>query len=256
MFGIRHLGAVAGTAALLAIFSPSVRADDWDKKTIITFGQPVEVPGAVLQPGTYVMKLLNSSSNRHIVEIMNERQNHLYSMAFTAAAWRIEPTDRTVLTFYEAPAGQPRAVRTWFYPGDVNGQEFLYPKNHGQILAQNTSVAPAPTVATQATTTPEPIAQTPVAAPDVNEPAPVQQAAAEPAPAESKGEETLIAQAAPPPAANPEPIPAPPQIDQPAASADAKDESLPHTATNTFGLALLGLLSAGGAYTLRKRRAS
>jgi putative ABC transport system permease protein len=61
-------------------------ADEYDKKTVITITEPLEVPGIVLQPGKYVFKLLDSSSNRHIVEVMNERMDHLYALTFTAAA--------------------------------------------------------------------------------------------------------------------------------------------------------------------------
>ena len=68
-FSILGLAALATLAIVLA--PRTGRADDYDKKTIITLDQPTEVPGIVLEPGRYVLKLLNSSSNRHIAEIMN-----------------------------------------------------------------------------------------------------------------------------------------------------------------------------------------
>jgi hypothetical protein len=68
-------------AALLGLWlSPGVKADDYDKKTTVTFSGPVEIPPVhikgmrVLPAGTYVFKLLNSSSNRHIVQIFNKDQ--------------------------------------------------------------------------------------------------------------------------------------------------------------------------------------
>ena len=64
-------------AATLAVSLSVVRADTWDKKTIVSFSQPVEVPGAILQPGKYVMKLVDSQSDRHVVQFTNERQNHV-----------------------------------------------------------------------------------------------------------------------------------------------------------------------------------
>ena len=42
-------------------------ADQWNKKTYVTLSQSIEVPGAILPPGKYVFKLLDSQSNRHIV---------------------------------------------------------------------------------------------------------------------------------------------------------------------------------------------
>ena len=72
---LTRLGIVASVMVCLAPFAS--KADDYDKKTIIKISAPTEVPGIVLQPGTYVIKLLNSQSNRHIVEVMNERMDHL-----------------------------------------------------------------------------------------------------------------------------------------------------------------------------------
>ncbi len=42
-------------AATLAASISVLHADTWDKKTTVSFDQPVEVPGAILQPGKYVM---------------------------------------------------------------------------------------------------------------------------------------------------------------------------------------------------------
>jgi hypothetical protein len=54
---------------LCATLGPGVSADSWDKKTIVTFSDSVEIPGQVLPAGTYVFKLANSISDRHIVQI-------------------------------------------------------------------------------------------------------------------------------------------------------------------------------------------
>jgi hypothetical protein len=107
--------------------------DDHDKKTVVQFSEPVQIPGGViLQPGKYVLILLNSSSNRNIVEIRNEDSTHLYAMTFTTRANRVVRTGDVALTFYEMPAGTPPALRQWYWPGDYDGQEFLYP--HKQAL--------------------------------------------------------------------------------------------------------------------------
>ena len=126
------------TAVLVSLAPPPTVADEYDKKTIVTFSQPTEVPGIVLQPGKYVIKLLNSSSNRHIAEIMNEKMDHLYALTFTAAAERIDRADKTILTFYEGTNGRPPAVRKWFWPGETIGQEFLYPKDQAARIASDT----------------------------------------------------------------------------------------------------------------------
>src|SRR5919112_598353 len=122
--------------------APTAMADQWNKKTIITVGEPIQVPGKVLQPGKYVMKLLDSPSNRHIVQIFNEREDQLQTTILAIPNYRLQPTGNTEFQWWETPAGQPRAMRAWFYPGDNFGQEFAYPKSEAVAIAAvtNTSV--------------------------------------------------------------------------------------------------------------------
>ncbi len=81
----------------------------------------------------------NSPSDRHIVQVFNERQNHIFATVLAIPNYRLRPTGETVMTFYEVPEGQPQPVRAWFYPGDDMGQEFIYPKSRNLSIAQNTS---------------------------------------------------------------------------------------------------------------------
>src|SRR5579863_2627735 len=133
-------------AAIIAIaFSPSVKADDWNRKTVITFSQPVETPGvhmkgwAVLPPGTYVFKVLDSASDRHIVQIFNQDETMIYATVLAIPNYRLRVTDKTVLTFRETPPGQPDVLRAWFYPGKNFGDEFVYPKERALELAKVTN---------------------------------------------------------------------------------------------------------------------
>ena len=105
-------------AALIgAAISPSVRADDWDRKTVITFSAPVEIPGVhlagwgVLPTGTYVFKILDSASDRHIVQIFSKDMLTVYATILAIPNYRLKATDKTVVTFRERPAGQPEATR-------------------------------------------------------------------------------------------------------------------------------------------------
>jgi hypothetical protein len=57
--------AISSCLGLLAVaFLPSSRADEWNKKTVLTVNEQIAIPGAVLEPGKYVMKLADSQSNR------------------------------------------------------------------------------------------------------------------------------------------------------------------------------------------------
>lgn len=141
---------LAGCALLLGSLTSIARADAWDKKTIVKFPMSVEVPGKVLEPGTYVFRLVDSPSDRHIVQISNERGNHVYATILAIPNYRLTPTGKSVFSFYEVPVGQPEALRAWFYPGDNYGQEFAYPKSRADILAKgvvDTQPAVGPTLA-------------------------------------------------------------------------------------------------------------
>jgi hypothetical protein len=58
-------------SAIVFALSSVARADEWNKRTVLTFSQPVEIPGRVLPAGTYTFMLADSMSDRHIVQIFN-----------------------------------------------------------------------------------------------------------------------------------------------------------------------------------------
>jgi len=119
---------------------PSARADTWNKKTVVTFSQTVEVPGKILPAGTYTFQLLDSLSDRHIVQIFNADGSQIITTILAINNYRLEPTGETVMKFSERPGDSPEALRAWFYPGDNFGQEFVYPKVRAIQLAQTTNV--------------------------------------------------------------------------------------------------------------------
>jgi len=193
----------AACAGFLALtFMPGVKADEWDKRTKVTINEPIIAGNKVLQPGTYIWKLMDSPSNRHIVQIFNADQSQLETTVLAMPDYRMKPEDNTQFAFYETPAGVPKAVHAWFYPGDNYGQAFAYPKklvaqlasarpvpvpeNYNPPVSQNEPVEPAtpapapePQQEIAQNTTPEPTA--PVTAQDNT--TPVQQTTAAPAPA-------------------------------------------------------------------------
>ena len=127
------------------LFAPPAKADEWDKLTKVTFSAPVEIPGQVLQAGTYVFKLLDSPSDRNIIQIYNERQSKLYATILAVPDYRLKPKGKTVITFEERPSDMPEAIQAWFYPGDDYGEEFVYPKQRAAELAK-TNNRPVPSM--------------------------------------------------------------------------------------------------------------
>ena len=120
----------------LAILPTPAKADVWNQKTKFTFSEPVEIPGQVLAAGTYVFKLMDSTSDRNIVEVLNEREDHLYGIFLAIPDYRLKPADRSIITFEERAQGSPEAVRAWFYPGENYGHDFVYPKVKAMQLAK------------------------------------------------------------------------------------------------------------------------
>jgi LPXTG-motif cell wall-anchored protein len=134
--------------ALAALIVPKARADEWDKKTTLTFNEPVQVPGTTLSAGTYVFKLADTS-DRTIVQIWNADETKLITTILAIADYRENTADKTIVSFDERPTGQPEAVKAWFYPGDSFGVEFVYPKQRATELAEANQ--PAPSVQEDAT---------------------------------------------------------------------------------------------------------
>jgi outer membrane biosynthesis protein TonB len=237
-FGIT-LAVLCGLVLALGVVAFRAQADVWDKKTVLTVNQPIQVQDTYLEPGTYVFKLLNSSSDRHIVQIFNQDQNHLINTVMAINNYRLQPTGDSRFTFYETPPGSAAAMHAWFYPGDNYGQEFRYPKQLRQVAAV-TQVTPAPV------RLPEPTPPPIVTKPETESaPAPEPEAVTAP----PKREEPVeIAQNTPPPA--PQAVPAP----EPAKQEEPK--TLPQTATPYPLVGLLGLISIGGYVLLRAKSVS
>lgn len=220
-------------------FSSSAQADEWNKKTVITFNQPVEIPGNIVLPaGTYVFELVDSMSDRHIVRISNKDRSHVYATILAIPNWRLETKDKTVMTFGERSVGSPEAIRSWFYPGAQSGEEFVYPKRRAMELAKvtNMPVLAMPTelesaIATQTTTAYEkPVTALKTAPITVVKPT---------------GEEVEVAQV----------ITTPPAQSMPEKQMATEDTTrsasrLPQTASTLPLLGLIGLLSLGAGLAL------
>ena len=226
---------MCGIALMGAMLAPSAKADAWNRKTIVTFSGPVEIPGVhlagwgVLPAGTYVFKMLDSQSDRHIVQIFNESETTVYATILAIPNYRLKATDKTVITFRERPAGQPEALRAWFYPGRQWGEEFVYPKAKAIELAKVSNA---------------PVLYTPVEIPyetsgpirSAEEPVVVELKRAPVMAIQPTGEEVELAQV----------VTRPPAAEMQVATA-APIRELPATSSPLPLIALFGLLALGGA---------
>jgi LPXTG-motif cell wall-anchored protein len=215
---------------LVLFLSLPAMADDWNKATIVTFNKPVEIPGMVLKAGTYEFKLLGSASDRHIVQILNADGTHLYENVLAIPAYRAEPSDKTVVTFEERAQGVPEAVSTWFYPGDNSGQEFVYSKVNPVALTAKTTGTTAPSVSSQTASKSTSVQQ------QTNAPAVPGKLSSVPV---EQNESAQLAQATAQTKPEASSAAAPPQ--------KQTLKQLPKTASSLPLLAMVGLLSLGGA---------
>jgi len=202
--------------------SPAVKADEHDKRTIVTFSQSIEIPGVgqqFLPAGTYVFKLVDNLGDRDIVQVFSQDETHVYATILSIPNYRLKPTNKTVMTFRERAAGQPEAIRAWFYPGATWGQEFVYPKSRAIEIAK---VAQQPVLAMPTELAPEIVKSEP----------PTEALKAAPIVAVTpKGEEVEVAQVIPP-------------------KTEVAQAELPKTASSLPLLGLMGLLALGSGFAL------
>jgi hypothetical protein len=225
----------------MGVMVNNARADQWDKKTILTVNQPIQVKENLLPPGTYVFKLLNSSADRHIVQIFNSDQSRIIDTVLAVPNYRLQPTGDSKFAFWETPPGNAKALRAWFYPGDNFGQEFPYPKHLIQLQA-----SAATTTTTQAYE-PRPAVTQPA------EPTVTQQDSEtkEEVKTEAVAKEEPVQQE---PTTPPQPATPPPPPPQPSADR-AIPQNLPKTSSPYPLIGLSGLLSLGLFGLLRLKRA-
>jgi hypothetical protein len=218
---IKTVLAVLTLASFGAICASGVQADNWNKKTVMTFDQPIEVPGQILPAGTYTFQLVESTSDRNIVRIFQADGTTVVVTILAINNYRLHPTDKTVVKFAERSGDNPEAIKAWFYPGDNFGQEFVYPKQRAVELAA-ISHEPVPALAFETT---ELKSATIVAVtPDAKE-EPVAQAI------QTNPEVAAVT---------------------PAPAVVAAEPALPKTASPVPLIALLGLASVGVAFTLKR----
>jgi hypothetical protein len=134
---MRLLGCAAALTAMVALAAPAAHADEANKLTYLTFSGPVQIPGATLAAGTYMFKLADSQSNRHIVQVFDKDGSKLYATLLAIPDKRMDPPDKNIVLFGERPAGSPQAIKAWWYPGDSYGDEFVYPRSQALKIAKN-----------------------------------------------------------------------------------------------------------------------
>lgn len=154
----RFLRLSIGGLVLAALTAGAALAQPFDKRTYFTFSGPVAVPGVTLPAGEYLFRLADSQS-RDVVQILSADGKTPYAQFFAYRPQRLDAAKEPEIRFMETAAGMPAAVKTWWYPSERTGYEFVYPKRQARLLAKGTGepvlTTVAETVAPTVTETPE-----------------------------------------------------------------------------------------------------
>jgi hypothetical protein len=138
---ITSIGVSTCTVALLIAGSmPAARGQELlESRTEFTFSGAVELPGITLPAGTYVFRFADQNGSRSVMHVFQkEKPWKTYGLFVTAYIQRPEPSDDAEIHFMETPSGHIPAIRTWWFPGNSTGREFIYPKEQARRLAMLT----------------------------------------------------------------------------------------------------------------------
>jgi hypothetical protein len=131
---LRKMLSTLGLLLALTMMLPVVHADDWNQSAQFTFSQPVQIPGRVLPAGTYRFQLADNN-DRHLVRILREDRSlvaTLYSIPRVREGRGLD----VAITLANRGATQPQAIVSWFFVGETQGHEFLYPRQEKLELAR------------------------------------------------------------------------------------------------------------------------
>jgi hypothetical protein len=159
MLSTRIFGLACAVTVFVCLMAAPVSTQPLDKRTLFTFSAPVTLPGVTLPAGQYLFRLADPNSSSKVVQVLNADGTKPYGLFFTIAAERPEPAASPEVRFMETASGTPAAIRTWWYPGERRGYEFIFPKEQARRLAMGASqpvlTTDAPTTTTEQTNTAE-----------------------------------------------------------------------------------------------------
>lgn len=138
------IAAAVFTAVFLTVAtSASAQDSNINQRTYLTFSGPVQVPGVTLPAGKYMFRLADTALHNVMQVLDSEGKKSI-------GQWFFIPRNRTteqanaangkpVVIFREGPEGVTPAVRYYFYPTDLTGKEFIYPKAQALKIAAATN---------------------------------------------------------------------------------------------------------------------
>jgi hypothetical protein len=267
---MRKIFASAGALALLLMVGvarpSSAQGMPSDKPIYFTFSQPVALPGKTLPAGKYLFKLMNSQVNRTIVQVFNADGTQLQATFFTVAAERMDRPNDPEVRFMEGSETGPAAIRTYWYPGERRGWEFIYPRSEAMRLAK---AATAPVLTTTEDVSGDQMKDAPLARVGANGDQTTYDANGQPVATAASGraisgsQDTVTTAPATTPAPRqpvtqpditPSTPPAPATTPATRAATPSDRDALPQTASALPAVVLAGVVALAAALVLRRTR--
>lgn len=227
--------ATLGLSLGAMLFATTAQAQPEDKRTIFTFSAPIALPGVTLPAGKYVFRIVDTTTSRKVIQVLSDADKKPVAMMHSITDTRREPAKDATVSFYETPRGTAAAVKSWWYPGERDGYQFIYPRTQAKQIAQTTgkSVLTTKTEVAKVEESAE-LAHVDAGGKDVDE------NATRNTPAVTEGIDRT-----PPQIAQSQPTPVPTE------SPRVARNELPKTASNLPLVGLFGMLSALAFVTLR-----
>ncbi len=132
------LRTICGVGLGVAMFASAAQAQPFDKRTYFTFSAPVALPGVTLPAGRYEFRIVDTTTSRKVIQVLSDDGKKPYVMANTINDTKLSPVNDATVSFYETPRGAPAAVKSWWYPGESIGYQFIYPRSQAKQIAKNT----------------------------------------------------------------------------------------------------------------------
>ena len=129
---------ILGAGMSVALFASAAQAQPEDKRTYFTFSGPIALPGVTLPAGRYLFHIVDTTASRKVIQVLSDDQKKPYTMANTIADQRRDPPNDATVVFYESARGTPAAVKSWWYPGETIGYQFIYPRTQAKQIAKAT----------------------------------------------------------------------------------------------------------------------
>ena len=76
--------------------------------------------------GLQRVTLADSPASRHVVQVFDQ-DGRILATVLTIPTARQTAADDTRIAFEEQRAGAPFPLKNWYYPGDLGGEECIYP---------------------------------------------------------------------------------------------------------------------------------